>query len=57
VALLPRADSMPLLRAWIESWLSLSEHSEPADSLWVEASAVTPPQLEALRQLVELMGL
>ena len=57
VALLPRADSVPQLREWIESWLSLSEQSGNADCLWVEGSAVTPGQLEALRQLVELMGL
>ena len=57
VALLPRADSLRQCREWVESWLALSDEPAAATDLWVDAAATTPQQLEALRQLVELMGL
>ncbi len=57
LALLPHADSIAQLREWIETWLMLAKGADSPDSLWLEAATVTPDQLEALRQLVELMGL
>ncbi len=57
VVLLPRADSLAQTRQWIEAWIALSKNPDAADTVWVEAAAVTPGQLEALRQMVELMGL
>jgi len=57
VALLPGCDSLQQARQWIEDWLALSNDTDAAACLWVEAAAVTPARLDELRQLVELMGL